>query len=283
MQIRENPAPQTPGPVKGLRALPSRWSPAHHRVLQYFLPSLRRHREERTRPPTGQQGHHPVRIGDRSRQHLGQGRRSRSGQRAQRAERRRHPHVRPVQQPGHHHSGGRVHDRHRHSGVMPGVAIASGSGEVPGVHRVLGHRHRSVAIGVGQREMQHPLHRQRGNDRRDRRVAAPRKRPDHRDLPHDQDGHQPPGHGAFGDRMVPEDRERGAEHGKQTGPRTRSLEAGPACSDTPVPGHVIRWPRRPSSLPAVHRTRSRRATPSSRAHDRAPSASASNSGVRVAR
>lgn len=251
MLIRENPAPRLPGPVKDRRVLPLRWSPAHHRVLQYFFPCLGRHREEGAGPPSRKPEHHPLRIGDRSRQYPGQGRRGRPGQCAQRAERRGHPYVRPVQQPRDRQRGERVHGRHRRSGVMPGVTVPGGGGHVPGVRRVLRHRHRGGAVHGGQREVQYPLCGQGEGDGRDRRVAAPGERPDRRELRHDQQGHQPPGHGAFGDRVVPEGREYGAEHGEQAGPRARTRVAGPARSGMSlVPGHVIRWHGRHHSLPA---------------------------------
>lgn len=221
--------------------LPSRWSPAHHRVLQYLLPCLRRHRRQPARTTLGQPGQRAVRVGHRPRQHLCHGCCGGPGQRAQCAERGPHPYVRPVQQPGHDQRGSGVHRRHCRPGVMPGVAVAGGSGHAPGVHRVLWHGHRGVAVRIGQREVQYPLHRQGEGDGGDRRVAASCQRPDRRELRQDQHGHQPPGHRAFDDRVVPEGREHGAEPGEQTGPRVCSRVAGPACSGTSlVPGQVIR-------------------------------------------
>ncbi|MFJ9586156.1 hypothetical protein [Streptomyces acidicola] len=86
--------------------------------------------------------------------------------------------------------------------------------------------------------MQHALRPQRERDGRDERVPAPGERPDRRELRHDRHAHHPPGHRAFGDGVVAEGREHGAEHGEQTGPHARSRTAGPACPGTlPAPGH----------------------------------------------
>lgn len=229
--------------------LPSRRSPAHHRVLQCLLPCLRDRFEEHAGPPARQPARHRVVSGARRRRQLDQSGRGGPGECAQRVERRRHPCVRPVQQPGHDHSGGRVQRGHRRAGVMPGVAVPGRRGHVPGMHGGPGGgAPRGVAVGAGQREVQHPLHRQRGPDGRRRAVTASCERPDRRELRHDQDGHQSPGHRAFGDRVVAENGEHGAEHGEQTGPRARSRAAGPVCSGMfPVSARVIRWHGRPSS------------------------------------
>lgn len=245
--------------------LPSRWSPAHHRVLQYLLLCVCRHREELARTAIGQPGQRVVRIGNRPRQHLSQSGHRCSCQRAQRGERGGHPYVRPVQQPGHRQRGGRVHRRHRCPGVMPGVPVPGGGGRVSGVHRVPRHHHRGVAVRAGQREMQRALHGQRDHDRRDRPVTAPGERPDRSELRHDQHARQPPGHRAFGDRVMPESREHGAEHGEQAGPRTRSRVAGPAGTGTSlVPGHVIRRHGHPLFAPCELRWMSARQVPMAR-------------------
>lgn len=252
--------------------LPSRWSPAYHRVLQCFFPCLCRRLEERTGPPTRQPGRHQIGVRDRSRRHLGQGDRGGPGECAERTERRRHPRVRPVQQPGHHQSGGRVRRGHRRSGVMPGVAVPGG-GHVPRMHGVPGTGgHRGVVVRVGQCEVQRPLRRQREPDGRHRGVAPPCERPDRRELRHDRHGHQSPGHRAFVDGVVAEGREHGAEHGEQTGPRARSRVAGPACCGTSlVPCHVIRLHGRPSSPNDRAPYARPSTTPVSRRHDRVTS------------
>lgn len=232
-----------PGPVKDRGALPARWSPAHHRVLQHLLPLRRRHGVRAGALPAVRPWQEPVRIGDGPGPHLGQGRGGGPGQRAQCAERGRQPGVRPVQQPGHDQRGGQVHRRHRRPGVMPGVPVPRRRGEVPGVPRVRHvrrvcrvprHRRGRVAVGAGQRQMQHSLCGQREHDGRGRRVAPPRERPHRCALGHDQRAQQPPGHRLFGDRVVAEDGEHGAEHGEQSGPRARSRTAGRTLSGTPV-------------------------------------------------
>ena len=236
-----------------MEALPPGWSPAHHRVLQYVIPCVRRHLEEGPWPPVGQREHHAAGVVDRSRQHLDQGRNGRPGQRPERGEGGRQPCVRPVQQPGHDQRGDHVHGRHRRPGVMPAVTVPCHGRAVPGVHYVPRHTRRCVTVCVGQREMQHALRGQREREGRGRGVAAACQRPDRRELGQDRRPRQPPGHRALGDRVMAEGREHSAEHGEQAGPRARSRAAGPACGGTHiVPGHVITWHGR-SSFPTGRR------------------------------